>query len=119
MRPNDVTFVIQVTPMTSFHLRLNYLEGPGAPELELVAPAAMQVESRFLPWLRDQRMTPTAVNVVRTPHKVFASARLLDQDGAPAIPSRAADVMVYVRRCLVHLEAERSREPPELVRVSA
>jgi hypothetical protein len=90
----------------SFHLRLMHLEGPGAPELELVAPAAMEIESRFLFWLRAQNVIPAAVNVVRTAHKVFASARLLDQDGTPAVPRRAADVMVHVRSCLLRLEAE-------------
>ena len=97
--------------MTSFHLRLICLEGPGAPELELVAPAAMGVESRFLSWLRAQNVVPVAVNVARTPLKLFASARLYDLEGTPAIPRRAADVMVHLRRCLLQPEVGKPSAP--------
>jgi hypothetical protein len=105
--------------MTSFHLRIMNLEGPGAPVLELVAPATMPVESRLLPWLSAQKVMATAVNFVRTPHKVLASARLLDQDGTPATPRRAADAMVHVRRRLAQLEARTSCDTVELALVSA
>jgi hypothetical protein len=118
-RPSRVTSSGQASFMTSFHLRIMYLEGSGTPELELVAPAAMEVESRFLSWLQAQNVMPAAVNFVRTAYKVFVSARLLDQDGMPAIPSRAADVMAYVRRCLLRLEAESSSEPRRLAPISA
>jgi hypothetical protein len=118
-RPSGVTPAGQAPFVASFHLQLTHLEGPGAPELELVAPAAMEIESRFLSWLQAQNVIPAAINFVRTAHKVFVSARLLDQDGTPAIPSRAADIMVYVRRCLLRLEGDSSSEPRELPAVSA
>lgn len=101
--------------MTCIHLRLNYLEGPGAPALELVAPKGTEAESRFLASIIAQNTIPTAVRVIRTTNKVIASARLFEQDGTPAIPRRAADIMVGVRRCLAQLERERASGIPGLL----
>lgn len=91
--------------MTCYFLRLKYLEGPGAPELELLAPPVDGIGARFEAWLLSAGAKSSQLKVVRNEILTVAQVRLVDEDGNAVTARRAADIMVHVRRCLENAES--------------